>query len=117
MFGQGPEFEPQSGHLLLHFFLLMILYFMSLSTFMPTFPFVHCEIQFCGGIFATRVPRTTARPIKPPKQKFAIFLKCLENSKNFKEYYSRVSDYEYLLYFLILWCCCGKNHGVGGETE
>jgi hypothetical protein len=51
-------------------------------------------IRLCSH---TRVPRTTARTIKPPKQKFAIFSKCLENSKNFKEYYSRVSDYEYLL--------------------
>jgi len=49
------------------------------------------------------IKRSTAQ--LPEHQKFEIFSKCLENSKSFQDYYSKVGDYEYLLDFVILYCC------------
>ena len=46
---------------------------------------------------------------------FEIFSKCLENSKNLQDYSSKVSDYEYLLNFVILYCCCGEIMGWAAE--
>ena len=48
-------------------------------------------------------------------QKFEIFLRCLENSKNLWEYYSDVGDYEYLLNFADLYCCCVETTGWAVE--
>jgi hypothetical protein len=61
MFGQGPEFEPQSGHFFLHFFTDDLIFYLAvyvcvhLSFFSP-----HFEIQTCG-IFAKR---SRAAPLK-----------------------------------------------------
>jgi hypothetical protein len=53
---------------------------------------------------------TGNRPLLPlsEHQKFVIFSKCLENSKNFCDYYNEVVDHEYQVTFFILWRCCGQ---------
>jgi hypothetical protein len=59
----------------------------------------------------------TAQPLTPlnrpgkENQKFKFFSKCSENSKNFKEYYSKVTDHEYLVSSAILYRYCGEIAG------
>jgi hypothetical protein len=63
----------------------------------------------------------TAQPLTPlnrpgkENQKFKFFSKCSENSKNFKEYYSKVTDHEYLVSSAILYRYCGEIAGWAVE--
>jgi F0F1-type ATP synthase delta subunit len=62
-----------------------------------------------SGSLLNRSPHSTAQAKKIKNLSF--FSKCSENSKNFKEYYSKVTDHEYLVSSAILYRYCGEIAG------